>query len=212
MNTRYILFIISFISIFPFFAQNENEEFNEKLVLGFKIGGNLSNVYNARGEQFVADSKLGLVAGGFLAIPIGKYLGIQPEVLFSQKGFKASGIILGSTYQYTRTTSFIDVPLMVSFKPVSFLSIMAGPQFSYLILQNNSFDSGTTSIAQETEFINDNVRKNIMGFIGGVDININHVVVGIRAAADFQKNNGSGAAITPNYKNVWYQATIGYRF
>jgi hypothetical protein len=101
---------------------------------------------------------------------------------------------------------------MVSFKPSSFLSILAGPQFSYLILQKNAFDSGTTSVAQETEFINDNVRKNIMGFIGGIDININHIVIGLRAAADFQKNNGSGTAITPNYKNVWYQATIGFRF
>jgi hypothetical protein len=212
MNTKYIFFIISFFSIFPFLAQEDNESFNEKLVLGLKIGGNYSNVYNARGEQFVADAKLGIVAGGFMSIPIGKYLGIQPEVLFSQKGFKATGVILGNTYKFTRTTSFIDVPLMVSFKPSSFLSILAGPQFSYLILQKNAFDSGTTSVAQETELINDNVRKNIMGFIGGIDININHIVIGLRAAADFQKNNGSGTAITPNYKNVWYQATIGFRF
>jgi hypothetical protein len=54
-------------------------------------------VYDSQGEEFDADSKFGLAAGAFLQIPFGKYLGIQPEVLFSQKGFKRTGRMFGAS-------------------------------------------------------------------------------------------------------------------
>ena len=65
---------------------------------------------------------------------------------------------------------------------------------------------------QETEFENDNLRKNTLCFKGGVDINLKNIVLSARAGWDILKNNGSEASTTPRYKNVWYQATIGYRF
>lgn len=183
-----------------------------KLSLGVKGGINLSNVYDSKGEDFVADSKVGFALGGFIAIPIGQYFGIQPEVLFSQKGFKSSGTFLGSTYEMTRTSNFIDVPILVSFKPVESISILFGPQFSYLTKQTDNFDGGTISATQEQEFSNANIRKNIFGLTGGVDFNVEPLVIGLRAGWDVKSNNGDGTSDTPQYKNMWYQATIGFRF
>ena len=193
------------------YAQNSNSDSRDKLSLGLKIGANLSNVYDSKGDQFNADSKFGLVAGAFVSIPIVKYLGIQPEILFSQKGFKGSGSILGSDYSFARTTNYIDVPLLVAFKPVSALTILAGPQYSYLVKQKYVFNSALVNIDQEKEFSNDNVRKNILCFIGGFDFNIDQIVIGARAGWDLQTNNGDGTSATPRYKNMWYQATIGFR-
>lgn len=197
-------------------AQERNEknrtDFRNELLFGLKAGANLSNVYDEQGEEFQADAKLGLAGGVFLAIPIGKYLGIQPEVLFSQKGFQATGRILGNTYQFTRTTSYIDVPVLFAFKPSEFITLLAGPQYSYLLKQRDVFTNETMSIAQETEFVNDNIRKNMLCITGGVDITMKHFVIGARAGWDLQRNNGDGTSATPRYKNVWYQATIGYRF
>ncbi len=192
------------------FAQDK--DFREKLTGGLKVGANLSNVYDTQGEDFQANGKLGFAGGAFLSIPIGKYLGVQPEILLSQKGFQGSGRLLGSPYDFSRTTTFIDVPLLFAFKPLTFFTIVLGPQYSYLIHQKDVFSSAINTSAQETEFKNDNIRKNILCGIGGVDFTIKHVVVGLRAGADFQKNNGSGTVTTPRYKNVWYQATIGFRF
>ena len=183
-----------------------------KLSLGVKAGVNLSNVYDSEGEDFVADSKAGFALGGFISIPIGKYFGIQPEVLFSQKGFKSSGTFLGSSYEVTRTTNFIDVPILVSFKPIESVSILFGPQFSYLSKQIDDFEGGTISSTQEQEFSNSNIRKNIFGLTGGVDFNIDPMVIGVRAGWDVKNNNGDGTSDTPRYKNMWYQATIGFRF
>ncbi len=194
------------------YAQKDKLDVRDKLMLGVKLGANYSNVYDAQGEAFVADPKIGLAGGAFLAIPIGKYIGVQPEILFSQKGFKATGRILGDNYTLTRTTSYIDVPLLFAFKPSEFLTILAGPQYSYLLNQKDEFKNATTSIAQEQEFLNDNVRKNTLCITGGVDVNIRHFVIGARAGWDVQNNSGNGTSTTPRYKNVWYQATIGYRF
>ncbi len=192
-------------------AQDNTTDLRDQFSLGFKIGGNSSNVYSTKGEEFIADPKLGLAGGVFLEIPIGTYLGIQPEILYSQKGFKATGKILGSPYSITRTSTFIDVPIMVSLKPSEFITILAGPQYSYLTKQKDVFENGLTSIEQEAEFENSNIRKNIFCFTGGIDITMKHLVLGARAGWDIQKNNGDGSSTTPSYKNVWYQATIGYR-
>lgn len=193
-------------------AQEETTDFREQFQFGAKVGANYSNVYDSKGEEFKADGKFGLATGVFLSIPIGKYLGVQPEILFSQKGFQATGVILGNTYKIVRTTNHIDIPLFFAFKPSEFFTVLAGPQFSYLIGQKDTFISSPYSYDQEQEFTNDNIRKNTLCFIFGGDINLKHIVLGARAGWDVQRNLGDGTSNTPRYKNAWYQATIGYKF
>jgi hypothetical protein len=195
-------------------AQDEVNTTNtaeDRIRLGVKGGMNYSNVYDERGDDFVADGKVGLAAGAFLSIPIGKFLGIQPEFMISQKGFRGSGSISGFNYGLTRTSTFIDVPVFVSLRPIPFLSVMAGPQFSYLLNQRDEFTSTLGGFDIEQEFDNDDIRKNMMCFVGGVDFNFSHVVIGARAGFDFQNNRGDGTSSTPRYKNTWVQGTVGLR-
>jgi hypothetical protein len=190
------------------YAQQTRDAFS----FGIKIGSNYSNIYDSQGDKFAADGKYGLAAGAFLSLPLGKFIGIQPEVIYSEKGFKGSGSFLGSNYSATRSTTFIDVPILLAIKPVSFLTILAGPQYSFLIKQDNNFTSSLATVDQQKIFDNDNVRKNVLGLTGGVDINLSNFVIGARAGWDVQNNNGDGTSTTPRYKNAWYQATIGFRF
>jgi hypothetical protein len=138
--------------------------------------------------------------------------GFQPEVLFSQKGFKATGTLLGRGYELTRTTNYLDIPLMLAVKPIQYVTVMAGPQFSYLIRQKDTFSNASDSFDVIKEFENDNIRKNIMGVVAGIDVNVKHLVVGARAGWDLSTNHGDGSSVTPRYKNAWLQATLGYRF
>ena len=187
------------------------QDYRKKFQFGLKAGTNFSNIYDSQGDTFDAESKFGLAGGVFMAIPIGKILGIQPEVLFSQKGYKQTGSFLGSTYELNRTTNYIDIPLLVSIKPVSNMTIQVGPQYSYLLKQKDVFANDLTSIQQQNEFKNDNIRKNTLCFIGGVDFNVNRVVIGTRAGWDVLNNSGDGTSTNPRYKNAWLQATIGFR-
>lgn len=193
-------------------AQSDETDNREKLQFGLKAGLNYSNIYDETGEEFKADAKFGLAAGAYLIIPFGKYLGIQPEVMLSQKGFRASGVMLGSPYTFTRTTTYLDLPLLVAFKPSEFFTLLAGPQYSYLLNQRDVFSNSSTSYIQEHEFQQDNIRKNIFGIVGGLDLNLKHITLGARVGCDLQNNNGDGTSTTPRYKNVWFQGTVGYAF
>jgi len=208
---KLILTIIVLIYTVNYSIAQDVDDIRRKIMVGARIGANYSNVFDSQGEDFTADSKLGFATGGFLAIPIGPYFGVQPEVMFSQRGFHAKGKILGGVYDMTRTTNYLDVPLFFAFKPAPFLTLLAGPQFSYLLSQKDDFKNGTTTIAQEKEFENDNIRKNVLCFVTGADINIRHFVLGARVGWDVQNNNGDGSSTTPRYKNVWLQGTVGIR-
>ena len=73
-----ILIILAIITIANYSNAQENTiDVRDKLMIGLKAGFNLSNVYDAQGEQFNADAKFGLAAGAFVAIPIG----VQPQIV-----------------------------------------------------------------------------------------------------------------------------------
>lgn len=187
------------------------DDTRESLKIGAKIGGNYSNVYDTEGEEFDADAKFGLVLGGFVSIPLGKLISIQPELLYSQRGFKATGKVLGFGYDFTRTTHYLDIPILVVFKPSEFISILAGPQYSYLMKQSDDFDNPISNFDIEKEFESDNIRENTFCFVGGVDVNVENFVIGARVGWDLFNNNGDGTSTTPRYKNTWLQLTFGIR-
>jgi hypothetical protein len=193
-------------------AQETSTDKRDELSFGAKLGTNFSNVYDSEGEDFVADGKFGLAGGVFVSIPLGKFIGVQPEILYSQKGFKSTGTFLGTQYKTTRTTDYIDVTLFLAVKPIEYVTLLFGPQYSYLLKQKDEFTGGSLSSVQEQEFENDDIRKNTFSLIGGVDINVDNLVLGIRGGWDLKNNNGDGTSTTPRYKNMWYQATVGYRF
>jgi hypothetical protein len=192
----------------PLQAQDDREQ----LHFGGKAGINISNIYDSDDQQFEASSKVGFVGGGFVSIPIGMYFGVQPEVLFSQKGFKGNGSFLGTNYSFTRTTNSLDIPIYLQFKPVPYTTLLFGPQYSFLLSQTDRFEAGGLSGEDQEDFSNDNIRKNIFGLAAGIDININRFVLGGRVAWDLQNNHGDGTSDTPRYKTVWGQVTGGFRF
>ncbi|MDD4761320.1 MAG: porin family protein [Salinivirgaceae bacterium] len=209
MKKIILLSIAMFLLLAMSIAQDNRRD---NLLFGIKAGANLANVYDTEGEDFEADSKLGIAAGVFLSIPIGSFLGIQPEVLYSQKGYRSSGSVATIGYEFKHTASYLDIPLLIQLKPHPMLTILAGPQYSYLMKEKKEFDSSVLSTTQEEEFTNDNVRKNILGFIGGVDLDFDPLVLGARVGWDIQNNKGDGTSTIPRYKNVWYQLTIGILF
>jgi len=194
-------------------ASDYKADYREELRFGVKVGFNVSNVYDTEGEAFVADSKAGLALGGFISIPLNRYIGFQPELLLSQKGFRGNGKFLGTAYKFIRTTNHIDVPLLLQFKPSRFLSILGGVQYSYVTSSVDKFksDLGTTEI--KSQFINDDIQKNLFGLMIGADFHIGkYFLLSGRVAWDVMNNRGNGDTKTPRYKNQWVQLTAGLSF
>ncbi|MEX2484059.1 MAG: porin family protein [Brumimicrobium sp.] len=211
MKVNKILVLVGIMSIAST-AISQEDDYREELRFGIKAGGNFSNVYDSQSDDFEADGKLGFAGGVALSIPIGKYFGIQPELLLSQKGFKGRGSFLGSDYSFKRTTTYIDIPLQFQLKPSRYVTILVGPQYSYLIKQKDEFNSDFIDSSDEDEFENDNIRRNMLGIVAGLDVNIQKFVFGARMGWDFQNNHGDGSSNTPRYKNVWLQGTVGFYF
>lgn len=193
-------------------AQEETLDLRENLTFGIKGGVNFSNIYDSNEEDFDAEGKVGFVAGAFLGIPLGQVVGIQPEVLYSQRGFQATGSNLLGEYEFKRTTNYLDVPLFLAIKPSPVLTLLAGPQFSFLLDGKYDFESGILTGGLEDDFDNEDVRKNTLCITGGVDFNFDNLVISGRAGWDLKENNEDGSSTTPRYKNVWLQATLGFRF
>ena len=194
------------------FVEAQETDNREVFQIGGRIGATYSNVYNEEGDQFNADGKVGFTAAGFFMVPIGKYFGIQPELQFAQKGFQGSGSLLFSSYTFKRNSYFLEVPVMFAVKPSEFITILAGPQYSYLLKETDRFTSTAGSYLQEQEFKQDDIRNHIFGAAVGVDINLRHFVIGTRVGWDILSNRSDGNASTPRYKNVSGQLTIGYKF
>jgi hypothetical protein len=98
---------------------------------GVKLGGNLSNVhYNDNTPNY--DNKPGFQFGVISEIPVIEKLYFKPELLYSLKGFSTIYVPGGTTYY---NLHYLNLPLLVSYKPVKLISFHAGPELGYLLSQ-----------------------------------------------------------------------------
>ncbi len=209
-NAKILVLLVTCLSIGFGYSQDASEN-RERLRFGVRAGTNLANVYDTEGKDFVAESKFGLAAGGFIAIPLGKFIGFQPEVLYSEKGFKATGKTLFGNYEFSRTMAYLDIPLQLQLKPINHVTVLVGPQFSYLLNVKNDFNGNTTTSDQE-DINEDNYKKNIFGFVVGADVDINNFIIGVKGGWDINKSNADGNDSTPRYKNQYLQMSLGFIF
>src|ERR1043165_1605098 len=95
-----LLFLLLCFLCSPALAQTTEEadpkaasrDAKKQLLFGVRAGLSKSNVY-ATSSGLSTSSKNGLSAGVFMAVPVGSFLGIQPELIFIQKGFNGSGTL-----------------------------------------------------------------------------------------------------------------------
>jgi hypothetical protein len=60
------------------------------------------------------DARIGFSGGAFVRIPMTPSLSIQPEVLYTQKGAKASGFCSGVPTTWTIKLDYVEIPVLLS--------------------------------------------------------------------------------------------------
>ena len=189
--------------------------------VGLKAGANLSNLSGNLANQDQYSNKFGFVGGAVLNVGVvHDLLSIQPEVLFSQKGFKYADntyTVLGNTYKYggNRTYNYIDVPVLLKVKAGG-LFFEAGPQYSYLLnVRDNStttYNGSTTGNASATQNL-DHVNRNEIGYAAGLGFEASSgVFLDVRyngSFTDFAKDGYSDSNLR-NARNSVFQATLGF--
>ena len=134
---------ISVLIVCVLLAQASMAQFH----LGIKGGVNITKV---DGKSFRDEFQYGYHLGGFAEIGLGGKLGLQPEVVFNQYQTRVDSSFK-NVYQHASEISnykdvklnYLSIPLMLTYKLGSFLSLQAGPQFGILIDQSkNLLDNG----------------------------------------------------------------------
>ncbi len=190
------------------------------LRFGVKAGANLSNLAGDLVNQDQYKNRWGFQGGVMLNFGLGDILSIQPEVLYSQKGFKYADQQVTSPIGTFRNTGsvrydYLDVPVLVRVRAAG-VFFEVGPQYSYLMnvstdrtqtLNGNvvgNSGSGTSNL--------DNVRRNELGYVGGLGYQAeNGVMLGVRysgAFTDFAKDGYSNNEFR-NARNSTFQAYVG---
>ena len=77
---------------------------------GIKLGLNYTNATGADVKD--AKAVLGLAAGGFMTYSFTDMWAVQPEILYSQKGYKYEASIFGITVASSVATTYLDIPIL----------------------------------------------------------------------------------------------------
>jgi hypothetical protein len=212
-----LLIILACTTLLPVAkAQSDSTQYslsfaNSPWTIGIQAGINITSAYSTQGEVFNVEPKVGLAVAVFADIPLGKYILLRPEVHVSQRSVQATGLLFAENYNLKRTTTYLDIPVLVAFQPTSFFKVMAGPQYSYLLKQRDRF-SGEASQSTREEFDRDVLHTHTISAVIGFELTKKQFTFSPRLAFDLLDNRQNETNATPRYRLVYYQFMIGYKF
>jgi len=129
LSVLLLIFSISFAQIPGNIGYNNN--YDSQKNFGFKGGVNFSNIHG----RDVEDSKIkfGFIGGVFYDFPVNTQFSVQPEVLFSMKGWRFEDNDFD--YKYWGKLSYIEIPILGKFKLNSINNVIPivyfGPCFGF---------------------------------------------------------------------------------
>lgn len=136
-------------------------------------------------------NRIGWYVGGIANIPIHKNIFLQPELLFSTKGYRYIDGAFGSTT--SRRLNYIAVPILLDYKIDQKLSLLFGTEIGYLL-------SAQLIFSNNERF---NISKNYPVKLDvGLDIGLNYKIVR-RIGIEIRYNYG--------FKNMYTTDAAGNR-
>ncbi len=197
--------------------------------LGLRAGANYSNLAGNINNQSTYNNKFGFLGGVMLNVPVAAdgFFSIQPEVLYSQKGFENKPVeytsIFGTQKREGQVNyNYLDVPVLLKIKASGFV-LEAGPQYSYLLAANDqtkttttpNIGSPTVAESQDKKDLS-SLNRNELGYVAGVGFEAGSgVSLSLRytgAFSDFVKsdNNTYFNGDLKNARHSAFQLSLGY--
>ena len=120
--------------------------------IGAKAGANLGKI---AGVAYKDNFKLGYQIGGFLEFDFFDKWGLQGEVLFNQSNTEIRNSykqVWDEKFNKNKTLDYVSVPVLLKYNPNEFLSLHAGPQFSFLTNSEDSTWENGKKLFKDTDF------------------------------------------------------------
>jgi Outer membrane protein beta-barrel domain len=168
--------------------------------LGIKAGANL---FKVDGESFSQEFQFGYMAGAFAQINVSSKWGLQPELNFNQTNYRTSSnfasVVPDGVSDVKGKLNWLTIPLLVSYRPIPFLSLLAGPQYGILLNQDEHLINNA----------GDAFKKGDFSLVGGAQLNLGPVLVGARYVVGLTNLNDVTNQTT--WKNEGWQLYAGLR-
>lgn len=173
-----IYLFLAFFMATPLLVQAQMDDSR----FGVKGGVNLSNFYRDNvGDQ---NMRIGFNVGLFTELAVGESFSIQPEILLSTKGNRATygqndGVLdlVGAEGEVRTNLTYIDIPVLAKVTISEVLNIHIGPYASYLIGANASTEG---AVDGSQEFDRDNFKTWDYGLAAGLGVDLDAVTIGAR--------------------------------
>lgn len=130
--------------------------------IGAKAGVNMNKL---DGKNFDSDFELGYQLGGFVYVNFSDFLGVQGEVLFNQTNTKITDNykdIFDNAFKKNKTLNYISVPVLLRLNSEGIITVVAGPQFSFLASGNENVLENGKKLFKKTDF----------AFVAGAEVNL----------------------------------------
>lgn len=169
------------------------------LTIGVKGGLNMASITGA--DAGSPQIKSGLVVGAYGNIDL-MFINVQPELLYSQKGFKEEelGVTITGSYNY------LEIPVLLKFPfgKIIVPSIYIGPSFG--MLMNAEWEAGGIGVDWK-----DYTESSDLGFVFGVDLKTPaKLTLDARYTMGLKTVSKEILGVTPEWKNSVISLMVGY--
>jgi hypothetical protein len=168
--------------------------------MGIKGGANLLKIDD---KSFKDEFKFGYNLGAFAEINFNKKIGIQPEVLWAQSTYRTATdideVIPDSKADVDVKLNYLQIPILLNYRPVKILSLQAGPQFGILINEDNT-------LLQNGK---DAFKKGDFSMLAGAQLNLGPLKAGARYAIGL--NDINDISNNSEWKSRGWQLYVGLR-
>ena len=186
---------------------------------GVKGGLNLSNMTIDGNDD--SNLKAGLHVGVFNKIMISDAFAIQPELLYSSKGFQHvfnNEVITDGEVNYN--LNYIDLPVKLVFYLADDFSFQLGPYVGYLVNTNVEVDNAELlndffEVDSQDDIDRDNFNAIDFGLTGGLGFEFEPLVVGFNynlGLSQVAKENEPAELMLSDAKNTVIQIYAGITF
>lgn len=179
---------------------------------GLRLGLNFSNVYDIPPDY---DWKTGFVFGFFMDYQVNRYLSVQPEILYSMKGYEADieyRDMEGNPFYYPigdRDLSYLEIPILMKFNirpgQLTRTYFSVGPYLAFLL--DAEIDDRYSNIDYQFDDYIEDVDYGL-SFGAGMEFPLEHGYINTDFRFSF------GVVDVPegwgNMKNQTFSMTIGF--
>lgn len=166
--------------------------------IGIKGGVNFANVHGSDKDKYGSvNSHTSFHAGVYAQFSVSEFFSVQPELLYSRKGFERQD----SVYRL----DYLDVPILAVFNITDNLSVHLGPQVGVMM----------SAKVEEKEIDLEPYNTFDYGAAAGIEGRISRFRLGTRyvhSFGDLRKENNSGNSINEDVKNGVIQVYLGIGF